>query len=104
MPRTNRNTLKGIQFRFSAWSNTFARFFSVSPIYLETIMERSIRYTSIPFFLPIKVAQSVLPVPGGPCNFATDLVYLLFIGFSSIFAIKCGNRPSKNDSIPSPKG
>lgn len=28
-----------------------------------------------------------IPVPGEPCNFATDLVYLLFIGFSSIFAI-----------------
>ena len=42
------------------------RFFSVSPMYLETTRDRSMRKTSAPVCLPSSVAVSVLPVPGGP--------------------------------------
>ena len=37
-----------------------------SPMYFDTIIDKSTRYTSMPFLLPSKVAASVLPVPGGP--------------------------------------
>ena len=48
----------------SAWSNSRARFFSVSPMYFDTTRDRSIRNTGRPVYLPSSVAVSVLPVPG----------------------------------------
>lgn len=40
--------------------------FSVSPMYLDTTRDRSMRNTSLPVCLPSRVAVRVLPVPGGP--------------------------------------
>src|SRR5690554_6787240 len=47
-------------------SNIPERFFSVSPIYLETTIDRSTRYTSILQDFPSRLAVRVFPVPGGP--------------------------------------
>jgi hypothetical protein len=35
-------------------------------MYFETIIDRSMRYTSTPADWPSRVGVSVLPVPGGP--------------------------------------
>ena len=55
---------------FFALSKSWERFFSVSPINFETTIERSIRNTSLPVFLPTIRAVRVFPVPGGPWNSA----------------------------------
>src|SRR5205085_2017196 len=44
------------------------RFFSVSPMYLLTTVDKSILYSSSPSSEAITSAAMVLPVPGGPAN------------------------------------
>ena len=49
-----------------------SRFFSVSPMYLLTTADRSIRYSSSPSSPAMISAAIVLPVPGGPANRAVS--------------------------------
>src|SRR5690606_13898064 len=57
---------KSIQPLSSPRSNSGARFRSVSPMYFDTTIDRSILYTSFPSSFPSSPAVSVFPVPGGP--------------------------------------
>jgi hypothetical protein len=49
----------------------FSRFFSVSPMYFDTTVERSTLNRSSPSSFAITSAASVLPVPDCPANSAT---------------------------------
>src|SRR5690554_8212368 len=53
-----------IQSLLAALSNNFAKFFSVSPVYLDTISDKSTLWTSFLAYLPSMLAVKVFPVPG----------------------------------------
>ena len=54
----------------SAAAKMRSRFFSVSPMYFETTVARSTRYSSRPSSLASTCAAIVLPVPDSPANIA----------------------------------